>query len=367
MKKFLLLCAMLSAFAQGSGFMGGGGSGGGGSAVNAIMYDAGNSGSSKTIDWGNGAYQKLTLTADTTLTLSSPENTIYLLTLLQDSTGSRTVSWPATVRWAGGTALTTSTANKADVVQLAYDGSYYLASYATAFSHSNAYRSDHSITFNGSNENIDLGNTLDETGANPFSWSFWAKASASAGTAIGKISGTTQGYQIVMGSAFLAFQAGDGAGGHVLDLRKDPGLSANTWHHVVLTYDGTKSAAGTKFYIDGSVLGAYDTATDTLSSQSITTTDHLFIGDQTSPFPFNGKLDEVVRWDKVLSAGEVAEIYASDDLANVSVAGNRTAWWKLGESVGESASTSNGIKDSIGSRHGTAANMDASNITTDVH
>jgi hypothetical protein len=72
----------------------------------------------------------LTLTANCTLTF--PDETAgrsFTLVLGQDSTGSRAVTWPGTVRWAGGTAPTlTTTASKRDVFSfLCPDGSTWLA------------------------------------------------------------------------------------------------------------------------------------------------------------------------------------------------------------------------------------------------
>lgn len=61
-------------------------------------YNAGNSGASINIDWANGAQQILTLTANTTLTLSNPApGAVYRLILVQDATGGRTVNLPASV------------------------------------------------------------------------------------------------------------------------------------------------------------------------------------------------------------------------------------------------------------------------------
>lgn len=57
------------------------------------QYDAGNSGTSITIDFSNGQKQLVTLTDNVTLTLSAPAVGDYLLTILQDATGSRTVTW----------------------------------------------------------------------------------------------------------------------------------------------------------------------------------------------------------------------------------------------------------------------------------
>jgi len=87
------------------------------------LYDAGNSGATKTIDWANGSVQKLTLTANCTLTFSNPvTGGRYILILVQDGTGSRIVTWPATCRWSAATAPTlTTTAAKRDYVGFLYD------------------------------------------------------------------------------------------------------------------------------------------------------------------------------------------------------------------------------------------------------
>jgi hypothetical protein len=89
------------------------------------MVMKGSSGSSLTIDWSAGNEQHVVLTASTvTLTFTNPKpGARYTLILRQDSSGSRTVSWPGTVRWPSGTAVTlTSTANKTDYVGFMYNG-----------------------------------------------------------------------------------------------------------------------------------------------------------------------------------------------------------------------------------------------------
>jgi len=82
----------------------------------------------KTIDWKLGNKMKFTFGAgNVTFTFTSPTNPCTLmLTLIQDVTGSRTVTWPATVKWPGGTEATLSTAaNARDKVALDWDGSQY--------------------------------------------------------------------------------------------------------------------------------------------------------------------------------------------------------------------------------------------------
>ncbi len=69
-------------------------------------YDNGNSGASKTITLANGQKQKITLTANTTLTIDFTGCAVgdYQIRLIQDATGSRTlaaVSGLSSSRWLG--------------------------------------------------------------------------------------------------------------------------------------------------------------------------------------------------------------------------------------------------------------------------
>jgi hypothetical protein len=90
-------------------------------------YSATATGGSTTIDLTNGNSQVLTLNASTTLTLTgatSSTSCTLSLHVVQDGTGGRTITWPAGVKWPGGTAPTLSTAASAhDLVVLeTYDG-----------------------------------------------------------------------------------------------------------------------------------------------------------------------------------------------------------------------------------------------------
>jgi hypothetical protein len=93
--------------------------------------DNGNSGASDTIDWTTGQKQKSTLTADCTFTFTAPAGPCNLtLRLIQDATGSRVVTWPAAVKWPGGTKPTLSGANAVDVISLYYNGTSYYSTWS---------------------------------------------------------------------------------------------------------------------------------------------------------------------------------------------------------------------------------------------
>lgn len=99
--------------------------------------DNGNSGAADTIDWTAGNKQKSTLTGNCTFTFSpEPSGPCSLtLKLVQDATGSRTVTWPADVNWPGGTAPTlTTTGSATDIVSFYYDGTDFYGQAALNFS-----------------------------------------------------------------------------------------------------------------------------------------------------------------------------------------------------------------------------------------
>jgi hypothetical protein len=70
-----------------------------------------------TFDLATGNKQRTTLGDNRTLALSNVQDGhVFILRLLQDGTGSRTVTWWSTIKWADGSAPTlTTTADKADV------------------------------------------------------------------------------------------------------------------------------------------------------------------------------------------------------------------------------------------------------------
>jgi hypothetical protein len=104
--------------------------------VTFTEVDNGNSSTADTIDWGAGLKQKSTLTGNCTYTFTAPAGPCnLLLRLIQDGTGSRTVTWPAAVKWSGGAAPTlTTTASAVDIISFYYNGSDYYAQAGLAFS-----------------------------------------------------------------------------------------------------------------------------------------------------------------------------------------------------------------------------------------
>ena len=91
-----------------------------------------NTSTAYTIDLAGGSVQILTLTGNCTFTFPTATAGKGLTILLkQDGTGSRTVTWPASVKWPAGTAPTiTATASKLDKYVFTADGTNWYGSNA---------------------------------------------------------------------------------------------------------------------------------------------------------------------------------------------------------------------------------------------
>ena len=89
-----------------------------------------NTSTAYTIDLAGGSVQVLTLTGNCTFTFpTATAGKSFIILLKQDATGSRTVTWPAAVKWPGGTAPTiTATASKLDKYVFTADGTNWYGS-----------------------------------------------------------------------------------------------------------------------------------------------------------------------------------------------------------------------------------------------
>ncbi len=98
-----------------------------------VTHDA--PGATETIDWTTSNKQEITLdTAATTITFTAPGAPCNVILMIKN-TSSRTITWPATVKWAGGTAPTLSSgATDIDIIGLYFDGTNYYAVASQDFS-----------------------------------------------------------------------------------------------------------------------------------------------------------------------------------------------------------------------------------------
>jgi hypothetical protein len=166
------------------------------------------------------------------------------------------------------------------------------------------------FSLDGTNDYLAFGNVLNFDGSTPFSFSWWVKINtASYNAHFGKFGGGFAGYEIANSGGNIRLYMASGSG--TLDVTCGCGVTSGNWFHIVLTYDGSKTASGVKFYSNG-VLKTNDAPASNNLTGSIATTGNLSIGCRTGGSSFvNGVMDEIAVWSKVLSSTEVTELYNS--------------------------------------------------------
>ncbi len=153
-------------------------------------------------------------------------------------------------------------------------------------------------------------------------------------------------------------------------------LSNSTWYHGVLTLSGTGSSVVAKVYVNG----ALDSTVDNFTLVDYSTYGgHLFgRSSYGGTEHYNGHIDELGIWNSVLTASDVSSIYNSYSTSNAvnlnSVSNNLVAWYRMGDSSGDTDSGGGtpGNTDVIGTvvnastvsgSGGSGANITGSNAT----
>jgi len=160
-----------------------------------------------------------------------------------------------------------------------------------------------------------------------FSMSVWLNRDSTVPSYAGVLSFGDLGSTNVLSMAYINFDTSNNIKyGFYNGDAGNTAISANNWHHVVLTYNGTNAT----FYINGQVVGI-PTQPGTLA---IPTTSTLKIGGlNTSAQTFNGKISNAQIFNAVLSGPEVETLYnygsPIQTLASIPQSSNLKAWYKL--------------------------------------
>lgn len=93
------------------------------------IVDNGSSGTAKNIDWGSGAIQKVSITADgADITFSNPPGSATVV-LQASYSGAYSIDWDTDIRWPGGVQPTESGSGKTDIFMFIWNGTYYFGGY----------------------------------------------------------------------------------------------------------------------------------------------------------------------------------------------------------------------------------------------
>jgi Concanavalin A-like lectin/glucanases superfamily len=100
---------------------------------------------------------------------------------------------------------------------------------------------------------------------------------------------------------------------HALIVYGSTALNDGQWHHVAANYDGSSSASGMRLYVDGILETGVLVLDDNLGTNSVLSSDPFSIGagSGNGPQPFQGEIDEVEVFNRVLTDQEVADIFSA--------------------------------------------------------
>ena len=226
-----------------------------------------------------------------------------------------------------------------------------------------------SISFDGVDEIVNIGDIAILDSVANYSVSMWVKTSslATLGVLIGKKTSTSStNWNIHIQS--------DGSLGHSIQAAAAKtaasDITINTWHHIAATYNGGAAAANrVQLYVDG--VSSLDSVTGTIPSSTLNNSHAQYIGgrnvgDSSIDFPFTGNIDEVGIFDYTLTSGEVTALYNSgcpNDLMTLAAAKRPEHYYRMGDGDTFSTLTDSG---ETGGNNGTMTNQESGDITTDV-
>ncbi|NDB86566.1 MAG: LamG domain-containing protein, partial [Alphaproteobacteria bacterium] len=176
------------------------------------------------------------------------------------------------------------------------------------------------------------------TASSTFSFSAWFKTDlldSSNNPIVSRMSyDFSRGYALMVNAGIVSFYLNANWNTETLYAQSDiDTYNDGEWHHVVVTYDGNASSSSITMYIDGEL------ASTTVTESSFTTSSNIEASDIAADFMigvigtwdgaqhsnFNGYIDDVARWDIVLTEEDASLIYtygiSGNSVASISGSG----------------------------------------------
>jgi hypothetical protein len=153
----------------------------------------------------------------------------------------------------------------------------------------------------------------------PFSISLWTfPISNEGGALISKMDdgNAYRGYDVLLESGKIAVHVIHHWPDNAIKIVTKKAVALNSWHNVVVTYDGSRKAAGVKVYVDGKLEPA-DISNDSLRG-TIITDKPLHLGKRQATLTFKGKLDDVKLFGVELNPEQVSQLAAGQPVNLVS-------------------------------------------------
>ena len=212
-----------------------------------------------------------------------------------------------------------------------------------------------SLEFDGIDDYVDMGNTLDFTNTDAFSICCWFKRTRSGVSEflVAKQDSTSnsRGYTVLIpfddNKVTVVIRNNTATSGRLI-VDCTTAITDTNWHNIIMTYDGSSNVSGINLYLDGN----NDTGvTSGTLSATISNTASFEIGAKNGGNIFSGNIDEVSIFNLELSQSDVTSIYNGGVPNNLNdLSTPPLSWWRF-EGTGTTATDS-----SSGGNDGTLTN-----------
>ncbi|MFN6138850.1 MAG: DUF1553 domain-containing protein [Planctomycetota bacterium] len=165
----------------------------------------------------------------------------------------------------------------------------------------------------------------------PFSISLWVNVPSLGSMAILSRMDEAmnfRGYDMLLVNGKIEVHLVDTWPSNAIKISSQQTMAPNQWHHLTLTYDGSKKAAGANLYIDGKPV-KFDIPNNNLTG-SLETDKPFHLGLREKSLPFTGSIDELRIFDGVLSPVDVERL-SQLQVPESKIAWARKAWGELTE------------------------------------
>ena len=238
-----------------------------------------------------------------------------------------TAGFPTNISWQNGSSKYTAGGNAEAGRTALINAGWTIVDGGAVFSNTNA------LSFNGS-QHINVGEDINSTfqGAFSFSCYIWFNNIDGSFQSFLTSGFPVQAY-IVSGAVQMYLSSTNSNSTETLPTSST--LTAGEWHHVAFTRSGNGANSENKIYLNGGVADVTDTSNTTIPLS----TSPINIGASTNPagstsLYFNGKIDEVMIWNTVLTQGEVqsyADAVGSGSIPDPNAITGLQMWNRMGD------------------------------------
>ena len=151
----------------------------------------------------------------------------------------------------------------------------------------------------------------------PWTIGFWVLPDGSLSCPVSKIEpeGDRQGFELLWQKGRVSVNLVERWGLSAIEVVTQQPAKSGQWHHVVITYDGSRSATGLQVYIDGQ-LATVEIRRDSLVG-STNNAEPLRIGRRDSGLGYYGAIDEVRILQRSLSEQQVSDWFYADRIRGI--------------------------------------------------